>query len=286
MTPNAEAICPVSIESIPNFPFDIISMTGNDSVEFMHRISTQTFSHFVPGAIQKTLLITEKGRMIDTIWVIHRSDHLLLLVSGGMADEICEWLEKYIIMEDIVLHNISDQCAVSIHFSDDIGAVGYSTDYFSIPVVLSIHPSFPKSVPEVPVEFEYWRIWNGIPVTKKEIVREYNPLELRLKDWISFSKGCYIGQEVIARLDTYNKVQRALYRCTSDVCLSENDILLNQNGDTIGNITSVTERQNRWIALAMLKTKSAAEIISAVAKQSNIPVICEPCLNIKVHGRN
>jgi hypothetical protein len=91
---------------------------------------------------------------------------------------------------------------------------------------------------------------------------------------------------VIARLDTYNKVQRALYRCSSEVHIRANDLLYNQNGDEIGKITSVAERQERWIALAMLRTKSPTEIVSVFVKDYNIPIICEPPVKIIAHGRN
>jgi len=57
---------------------------------------------------------------------------------------------------------------------------------------------------------EIIRIEEGIPVCGKELGERFNPLEAGLIDSISFSKGCYIGQEVIARLNTYKKVQRHL----------------------------------------------------------------------------
>jgi folate-binding protein YgfZ len=58
--------------------------------------------------------------------------------------------------------------------------------------------------------YEMLRIHRGLPATDKEITDEYNPHEVGLFPFINFEKGCYIGQEVIARLDTYQKVQRQL----------------------------------------------------------------------------
>ena len=45
-----------------------------------------------------------------------------------------------------------------------------------------------------------------------ELNDRVNPLEAGLEEFVSFTKGCYVGQEVIARLDTYDKVQRRLVR--------------------------------------------------------------------------
>jgi tRNA-modifying protein YgfZ len=57
---------------------------------------------------------------------------------------------------------------------------------------------------------EVLRIEAGWPAAEHELTEEWNPLETELRPFISFTKGCYTGQEVIARLNTYKKVQRAL----------------------------------------------------------------------------
>jgi folate-binding protein YgfZ len=58
--------------------------------------------------------------------------------------------------------------------------------------------------------YDEYRIQHGIPVSPNELSVAYNPLEADLGGLISWTKGCYIGQEVIARLDTYKKVQKML----------------------------------------------------------------------------
>lgn len=58
--------------------------------------------------------------------------------------------------------------------------------------------------------FDHYRIQNKIPRNPNEINDKFNPHEAGLLADVSFSKGCYIGQEIIARLDTYDKVQKSL----------------------------------------------------------------------------
>jgi folate-binding protein YgfZ len=58
--------------------------------------------------------------------------------------------------------------------------------------------------------FQIIRVESGMPDYGTEITQDYNPYEARLTYAISFTKGCYTGQEVIARLDTYDKVQKYL----------------------------------------------------------------------------
>ncbi len=58
--------------------------------------------------------------------------------------------------------------------------------------------------------YNSYRIEQGIPVAPNELNDLYNPLEARINNLIDFNKGCYIGQEAISRLDTYDKVQKYL----------------------------------------------------------------------------
>ncbi len=57
---------------------------------------------------------------------------------------------------------------------------------------------------------EIHRIESGFPVYGRELIEDVNPLEAGLERFVSLTKGCYIGQEVIARLDTYKKLQKRL----------------------------------------------------------------------------
>jgi len=55
-----------------------------------------------------------------------------------------------------------------------------------------------------------WRVLRGLPETGHELTEDANPLEAGLRAAVSFDKGCYVGQEVVARLNTYDKVAREL----------------------------------------------------------------------------
>jgi hypothetical protein len=57
---------------------------------------------------------------------------------------------------------------------------------------------------------EAWRVLRGFPIGNHELTEEHNPLEAGLSAAVSFRKGCYVGQEVVARLNTYDKVSRQL----------------------------------------------------------------------------
>jgi folate-binding protein YgfZ len=88
--------------------------------------------------------------------------------------------------------------------------------------------------------YEKFRIEKGIPAVPNEINDIYNPYEAGLINEVSFTKGCYIGQEVIARLETYDKVQKIL----SGVIFETQDVpsvslLIIDGKNEVGKITSV-----------------------------------------------
>ncbi len=89
--------------------------------------------------------------------------------------------------------------------------------------------------------YECFRISAGIP-SVSEINDNYNPHEAKLLDEVCFTKGCYIGQEVIARLSTYNKVQKYLCTLVFDSPLTNGSLpdLFNNQNQFAGKITSQT----------------------------------------------
>lgn len=250
--------------------FDVIKMVGDESVDFLQRITTNDFSGFCEGKIQKTLLITDRGRVFDAVWIIHRNDHFLILASKGMAAEIISWLNKYIIMEDIRLSEVTSEYEIDLHFNGSGNY--YHSDYFGFPVSFEVKQQSAILSIDVDGIDELWRIENGIPKSKNELIQDFNPLELNLWNWISFTKGCYIGQEIIARLDTYNKIQRTLCKFSTSGRVNEKDILLDDNGSDIGKITSVFLTDGKFIGLAVVRVKFAVEQQKLRIKDSNIIV--------------
>jgi folate-binding protein YgfZ len=252
-----------------SMPFDIVEMKGEESADFLQRISTNDLSTFVPDSMTFTLLVSDKGRIIDTVWLVHRGEYLLLLLSHGTAASTIGWLNRYIIMEEIVLTDVTSRYSVSIHSDAEKGP--YCTEYFGFPVSFSIDgPTVESDMHSG--DFEQWRILQGIPKIGHEIVEEFNPLELNLWNWISFTKGCYIGQEVIARLDTYNKVQRSLCLFRTAAMLQERAILCDSSGNDLGKITSVFNDGTAVIGLAMIRTAAALSGSSFHLKGTDLTV--------------
>lgn len=110
-------------------------------------------------------------------------------------------------------------------------------------------------------EWETLRIQQGRPAPGHELTEDDNPLEAGLWNSVSFEKGCYIGQETIARLNTYQGVKKRLWGLKLSGPAAEGAQILAE-GEKIGRLTSVVEvseastKENRVLALAYLRTKA------------------------------
>ena len=88
--------------------------------------------------------------------------------------------------------------------------------------------------------YEIYRIEHGIPAAPNELNGSFNPYEVDLIKLVDFKKGCYIGQEVIARLETYDKVQKLLVgiEFLESPLPESHYVLLDENNKEAGTITS------------------------------------------------
>ncbi|MEW6701434.1 MAG: hypothetical protein AB1298_01835, partial [Bacteroidota bacterium] len=108
--------------------------------------------------------------------------------------------------------------------------------------------------------FDTFRIENAIPVYPNEINDSTNPHETNLINEVSFKKGCYIGQEVIARLDTYDKVQRKLLKVNFGTHIGSKEMLMvfDEDGNQVGEITSLSNSEllQEQIGLILVRRKA------------------------------
>ena len=102
-------------------------------------------------------------------------------------------------------------------------------------------------------KYESARVEAGVPAAGHELIERYTPLECGLRSAISDSKGCYTGQEVIARQITYDKVTQTLCGLASGVLL-EQDSELRVDDRPVGFVTSAAQSEKLGpIGLAVIK---------------------------------
>ena len=99
------------------------------------------------------------------------------------------------------------------------------------------------------------RILQGRPAPDAELTDDYNPLEVGLWETISFTKGCYIGQETIARLNTYKGVKQHLLGIRLNAP-AEVGSAIAVGDEKIGKLTSYTQTADGYFGLGYIRTKA------------------------------
>ena len=250
-----------------------LKLCGEAKVDLLDRLSTNDISTLKEsGQGMSTVLTTNKGRIIDLLKVYFFKDHLMLVSDIASISKVSDWIEFYTIMEDVTQIDVSDKKFQIRIFSDELqgifpGIDDCKIDNFFISnlaeakVTIVSNKMNQKTCLDVigdmsdkeriieflknsgtqleSNQFENIRIPLGFPKFGMELTEEFNPLEAGLIDHISFNKGCYIGQEVVARLNTYDKVQRKLVKLSWDGLLEGNEIF--SGGKVVGVITSNLE---------------------------------------------
>ncbi len=253
--------------------------TGGDALDLLNRLTTNDLGGLVAVQVATTVLTSEIGRVIDVFQVVRVEADRLLLISDSLApDPLVENIDKYTILEEAVLEDASPDTAriglrgpqasevagkiTGANISDletggfqPIPAFGdgamilmgnpFIRDGFDLLLPIEAAPKVWEAAVEVGAKpvghfaLEHARIKAGIPGTEAELNDRVNPLEAGLEEFVSFTKGCYVGQEVIARLDTYDKVQRRLVRLDVPEGVRPGETL-NSGSRTAGWVTSVS----------------------------------------------
>lgn len=295
----------------------VIELKGNDVLDFLHRISTNSVKNMVKEEVAKTIFTTEKGRIIDTATIINLDENQLLVCSQEHQEKMMMWLHKYVISDDVKINNINGKYTL-------LEVLGPQTDSFmtliSGSIVNNINPNTIKIINTDGIIFFlmkhfdhngqliYWiladpvyaqklirymienkdpfnfnligeeayshyRIENGIPIAPNEINDLHNPHEVGLMNLVNTTKGCYIGQEVIARLDTYDKVQKSLCGFTFSETINDYEklVLFDESNVEAGNITSTVYsfKFKKHIGIGFVKCKYFEEGTVLTAKNAD-----------------
>jgi folate-binding protein YgfZ len=286
-----------------------LTQVGPDAIDLLHRVTTANIEEIPVGGSTRTILASDRGRIVDVFRVIRTGEaELLLLGSGLFKPQLIEMIEFYTIIEDSTLSDVSDSMlqvalagpeAESLLVSAEPGVseldVGETVEVDGIRYLKATSDEVEAFHVLMPAdrEGEVWewlvdagftpvgsqamqrrRIDLSIPSAGSDYSDRTNPLEVGLMGLIDFAKGCYVGQEVVARLDTYDKVQRTIVRVRSDGALiSGEDVKLETR--TVGTIGAVRSDADGTTALALVRNEFADGEV-ALATESGASVLVSP----------
>jgi len=239
--------------------FESFYVEGYGSKRFINGITTTNMNFDVP--LMKTCWLNQKGILRALLEIYFYKDKLLLVNIEGNIREIKDFFGDMIFPSDKVL--LSDNFPI---FRLQEVEKNQSWRKFEPKIFIKQDPK--KYCLDNQIEFlksrnlQEWKIWQAIPRLNSEINGNNNPLELGLYDLVDFNKGCYLGQETMARLKRISSLKeeiRVWSACVrnKDFELNDKKIYLNEHKKLItGTITSyLFLGSEKVIGLAMMKKK-------------------------------
>lgn len=260
--------------------FGKVKVSGEEREMFLNALLTNDILPLKNGASIYSALLDRKGKMLSDMWAIKENDSFILIIEPDMPSKLVNILNARVISEIVEIQDVTDDLGLIgiygpesgqtlINWSSKVGEpLSGNTDDLKLnnsgtglTLVKSTRLGclgydllFPRSrsdeiwlslrklgiKPFGLQSFESIRIDAGIPRYGYDLSENTIPMEANLINAISYSKGCYVGQEVVARVSHIGQVNRRL----AQIKLSYGDYNAGTKifceGKEIGSLTSVS----------------------------------------------
>jgi len=204
----------------------LLKVSGSDSESFLQAQLSNDIEQLDNSSIQLNAYCQHQGKILALFWVIRSADSFLLSFPLDLLDIIKSRLQMFVIMADV---NIQD---ITLEYSQ-IGSIDESyNNSFAINDKLSLIIVNPKDITQFDIKpVEFWHkscIDSNLPeislITSEKLVPQMLNLDIN-EIGVNFSKGCYPGQEVVARLHYLGSVKRRLFAFESNSEINVGDSL-------------------------------------------------------------
>ncbi len=228
---------------------EVVWFRGADAIKFLNDLISQEIGNLPPGSVARSLLLGPQGKLQFILGVLRGEDEVALVTEDGRGDELIATLTRYRIRVDAEIAKeerdvylvIGERPDAPGTWSTDGDAVVADLSWEDVPRTLQIGGTAPD-LPQLSAEgYTLARIEAGMPLMGVDVDEKTIPQETGLvADSISFDKGCFLGQELVARLDSRGgRVNRHLRILQFDSPV-EAGTTLSASDKEVGTVTSVS----------------------------------------------
>lgn len=254
-----------------------IVLTGSDRVRWANGMVTNNIRDLVEGHGNYNFLLSPQGRIQADLYVYNMGDHLMVDTELWQASKVLELFDKYIIMDDVEVANVSDKLtaiavqgpkapavlrALGLTIADEVeplkvermewNGVGISVTRMASDIAQTYEIWLTaENVPKLwdglvaagakPVgtdALEMFRVAAGVPRYGVDITDKYIPQETEQFHALHFSKGCYLGQEIVERVRSRGAVHRHFTGFKLQGSAPNAGTEASRDGNKVGEITS------------------------------------------------
>ncbi|MBA2621773.1 MAG: folate-binding protein YgfZ [Acidobacteria bacterium] len=274
----------------------LIAVSGKESVQFLNGLITNDISKLEDGAVPMLAAFPNaQGRLVALVRVVRRSGEFLFETEAATRAKVFQNLFHFTFAGDFFVRDLSDdykyfevqtqnskvQSPHAMVFQTQNGA-----DYFVPKEAAEDFKNKLKENGAVEISealYEVLRVENGAPKYKVDADETTIVPELGIDDLISYNKGCYIGQEIIARIHFRGHVAKVLTGLifeAENAVVNPNDEIKSPDGKNAGRITSVafSPTLEKTIALAyvryeFLKAGTQLKVNDSAATVKDLPFV-------------
>ena len=248
-----------------------LAATGEDRARLLHAISTNDIDGLAPGRGTYAFFLNAQGRIQSDSHVFVDRDHLLIDCEPEAGGSLRAHIERYIIVDDVELADVSASIgllavagprsrravstlcnplptdALAFQKSGDVRIVrvpvGSVDGYWILAPSAGMEEIIAelegrKTVPASDQDFEELRVFMGIPRFGRDFWTSNIPQETQQLNAVSFTKGCYTGQEIVERVRSRGRVRRLLVGVELESPLVPGDLAVYHSGKRVGALTS------------------------------------------------
>lgn len=269
----------------------LIEVSGKEAVQFLNGMITNDAAKLEENAQMLAAFPNAQGRLIANVRVLRRGEKFLFETEDTTSEKVFNNLFRFTFAGDFFVENLSEnyRCFEIFNLKSEVSnsdfikfQTAFSTDYF-VPNDKAedfINELKNQNAVEISDElYEVLRVENGVP--KYAVDADETTIVPELgDDAISYNKGCYIGQEIIARIHFRGHVAKKLTGLILESEAKAGDELKSVEGKNAGKITSVafSPKLEKHIALAFVRYEFLAEktelkIGETTATVKNLPFI-------------
>ena len=251
----------------------LVWVTGPDAVSFLDGQVSQDVPAMSPGEVQRSLLLEPRGKLRAILWLLRDTERVGMVVQSDNADEVVAALEQFRFRVKAEI-TIDPRPGHSVWGREDGRAEGgrkegrRETGYWresdnvltvtttaGWSVVVAATP--PHGQLLSPEQFAAHRIalgepWFGVDVDEGTIPQETGLVAAA----VSFTKGCYLGQELVARIDSRGHVNRQLRRLSGTGLTPPVGAEVRRGDTVVGNTGTTAPEGAGWQGLAVLRREA------------------------------
>jgi folate-binding protein YgfZ len=234
-----------------------VEVTGSDAGRWLNDLVTAGVEVLPPGGATRSLLLTPTGRVRADFHVLRTDGGFLLFQESDQPAAIDDLLGPYVLSSDVALRRLAAGTRVVLMPSDRGWAVAREPSDGAV---------------EASAEAgEVWRIRHGVPRFPTDLEEESLPAEAGLEFLIDFTKGCFLGQEAVAKVRNLGHPPRAVLALRAAVPVRRGERVV-ADGREVGAVTSAAPTREGFSLLARVRWEARSLPLATASGGALTPV--------------